>query len=67
MQLMVNHELIPIAIQLKSITPEQICYKRSQAIAVTSMHYLLFPVSKHKDLKRISKNANNIVLALKFL
>ena len=68
MRLLVNHQLIPNAIQPKSISYEQICYKRSQGIAVTSLHCLLFPASKknkNKDLKRISKSATNAVLALK--
>ena len=57
----------PIAMQPKSISLEQICYERSQGIAVTSLHCLLFLTSKSKDLKRISKGATNVVLALKFL
>ena len=32
MRLLVDHQLIPIAIQPKSIFVEQICYKRSQDI-----------------------------------
>ena len=67
MQLLVNHQLIPIAIQPKSISPEQIYYKRSQGIDVSSLHCLPFSTSKKKDLKRISKIAINVVLALKFL
>ena len=67
MRLLVNHQLIPIAIQPKSISLEQICYKRSQGIAVTSLHCLLFSTSKNKDLKQISKSATNVVLAVKFL
>ena len=67
MRLLVNHPLIPIAIQPKSISLEQICYKISQGIAVTSVHCLLFLTSKNKDLKRISKSATNVVLALKFI
>ena len=67
MQLLVNYQLIPIAIQPKSIILEQICYKRSQGIAVTSLHCLLFSTSKNKDLERISKSATNVALALKFL
>ena len=67
MRLLVNHQLIPIAIQPKSISFEQICYKRSQGIAVTSVHCLLFSTSKNKDLKQISKSATNVVLALKFI
>ena len=67
MRLLVNHQLIPIATQPKSISFEQICYKRSQIIAVTSFYCLLFSTSKNKDLKRISKSATSVVLALKFL
>ena len=61
MQLLVNHQLIPIAKQPKSIFPEPICYKRSQGIAVTSLHRLRFSTSKNKDRKRISKKATNKV------
>ena len=64
--LLVNHQLIPIVIQPKSISFEQICYKKCQGIAVTSLNCLLFSTSKNKDLKRISKSATNVVLALKF-
>ena len=60
MRLLVNHQLIPIAIQPKSISPEQICYNRSQGIAVTSLHFLLFSTSKNKDIKRISESATNL-------
>ena len=67
MRLLVNHQLTPIAIQPKSISLEQICYKRPQSIAVISLHCLLFSTSKNKDLKRISKSATNEVLAMKFL
>ena len=67
MRLLINHQLSPIAIQPKSISHEQICYKRSQGIDVTSVHCLLFSMSKNKDLKRFSINAINVVLALKFL
>ena len=42
MRLLVNHQIIPIAMQPISISLEQICYKRSQGIAVTSLHCLLF-------------------------
>ena len=42
MRLLVNHQIIPIAMQPISISLEQICYKRSQGIAVTSLHGLLF-------------------------
>ena len=61
MRLLVNHQLIPIAIQHKIISPEQICYKRSQGIAVTSLHCLLFSTSKNKDLKQISESATKVV------
>ena len=67
MWLLVSHQLIPIAIQPKNISLEPICYNRSQGIAVTSLHYVLFLTSKNKDLKQISKSATNVVLALKFL
>ena len=49
------------------ISFEQICYKRSQGIDVTSLHCLLFSTLKNKDVKRISKSATTVVLALKFL
>ena len=42
-RLLVNHQLIPIAIRPKNISLEQICYKRSQGIALTSppcLHHL---------------------------
>ena len=61
MLLLVNRQPIPIAIQSKSISLEQIGYKRSECIAVTSLHCLLFPTSKNKELKRISKSATNAV------
>ena len=67
MQLLVNHQLIPIPIHPKSISLEQICYKRSQGIALTSLHSLLLSTSKNKDLKQIWKSATSVVLALKFL
>ena len=67
MQLLINNQLIPVAIRPKSISPEQICYKRSQGIGVNLLHCLPFSTSKNKDLKRISKSATNVVLALKFL
>ena len=71
MRLQVNHHLIPIAIQSESISLEQICYKRSQGITVTSLYCLLFSTSKKKkkkkDLKQISKSATTTVLAFKFL
>ena len=61
MRLQVDHQLIPIAMQAKNISLEQIFYKRSQGIAVTSLHCLLFSTSKNKDLKRISKSATNVL------
>ena len=56
MRLLVNHQLIPNAIQPKSMSYEQICYKRSQGIAVTSLHCLLFPASKKKQKQRPKTN-----------
>ena len=68
MLLLVNHQPIPLSIEPKSISPEQSCYNEiAQAIAETSTYCLTFSTSKNKDLKRISKSANNIVLPLKFL
>ena len=61
MQLLVNHQLIPIAIQPKSISPEQISYKKSQGIAITALHHFLFSTSKNKNLKRISESATIVV------
>ena len=66
MQLLANRQLIPIAIQPKSTSLEQICYKRSQCFAITSLHCLIFSTSKNKDLKRIQKSATNVELALNF-
>ena len=48
MQLLVNFQFIAITIQPKSISLEQICYKRCQGIAVTSLDCLLFSTSKIK-------------------
>ena len=48
MRLLVNHQLILIAMQPKSISLEQICYKRSQGIAVTSLHCHLL---RHQETK----------------
>ena len=59
--LVTKNQLIPITIQPKSISFEQICYKISQGIVVTSLHCLLLSTSKNKDLKRISKSATNEV------
>ena len=67
MRLQVNRLLVSIAIQPKSISLEQICYKIYQSIAVTLLHRLLFSTSKNKYLKRISKSATNVVVAFKFL
>ena len=66
-RLLVDHQLISIAIQPRSISLQHICYSRCQVIAVTSLYCLLFWTSKNKDLKQISKSAANVVLALKFL
>ena len=57
MRLLLNHQLIPITMQPKSISLEQICSKRSQGIAISSLHCLLYSTSKNKDLKKISKSA----------
>ena len=38
MRLLVNHQLIPIAILPKGISLEQICYEKSQGIAVTLLY-----------------------------
>ena len=46
MRLLVNHQLIQIAMQSKSISLEQISYKRSQGIAITSLHSSFFDVKK---------------------
>ena len=70
MRFLVHHRLIPFAIQPKSISPEQICYKKSQDIILSSLRCLLFSTSKNKSrkyLKRISKSATYVVLALKSL
>ena len=60
MRLLVNHQLIPIAIRPKSISFKQIRYKISQGIAVTSLHGLLFSTSEITDLKQISKKTTNV-------
>ena len=66
MRLLVNYQLILIAAQPKSITLEQICHKRCEGIAVTSLNCLLFSMSKNNDLKRILKSATKVVLLLNF-
>ena len=58
MQLLVNHQLIPIAIQSRSISLELICYKRCQSIIAKNTALLSFSMSKNKDLK---KSATNVV------
>ena len=63
----INYELILIPIQAKSISLEQICYKRSQVIAVTSLHCLVFSTSKNKDLRQILKKCYKCSVTLKFL
>ena len=67
MRLLVNYQLILIAVQPKSISLETICYKRCQGNAATSLNCLLFSMSKNNDLKRILKSASNVVFALNFL
>ena len=49
MRLLVNHQLIQIAMQSKSISLEQISYKRSQGIAITSLHSSFFDVKKQRS------------------
>ena len=66
MRLLVNYQLILIAAQPKRITLEQICHKRCEGIAVTSLNCLLFSMSKNNDLKRILKSATKVVLLLNF-
>ena len=61
MRLLVNHQLIPIAIQPQSISLEQICYKRYPGIVATSLHCFLFSTSKNKDLNDSRKSATNVV------
>ena len=56
MRLLVNHQLIQIAMQSKSISLEKISYKRSQGIAVTSLYSSFFDVKKQRQ-KRIPKNS----------
>ena len=63
----ITGQLIPFAIQPKSIPLEQIYYKKSQGITASPLHCLLFSTSKNKGLKRISKNVTSVVLTLKFL
>ena len=56
MRFLVNHQLIPIAIQPKSISLEQICYKRSQGIAGTLLHSLLFDFKKQRPKTNLEKS-----------
>ena len=65
MWLLVNNQLTRIAIQPKNTSLEQICYRRSQGIALTSLHCLLYSTLKNKDLKRISNKATNVSLRQK--
>ena len=60
-RLLINHQLISIMMEFKSMILEQISYKRSQGIVVTLLHCLFFSTSKTKDLKRISKSATSVV------
>ena len=67
MQLPVDHQFISTAIMPKSISHEQICYKRSQGIVVSSLPCLFFFLaSKKQRPKWISKSAASVVFALKF-
>ena len=61
MQLLVNYQNILLAIQSKNIFLEQICYKRSEGIIITSLHCLVFSTTKNKYLKGTSKSATNVV------
>ena len=63
----ITGQLIPFAIQPKSIPLEQIYYKKSQGITASPLHCLPFSTSKNKGLKRISKSVTSVVLTLKFL
>ena len=71
MRLLFNLQLIAFSIRPKSISFEQSCNKRSQTIIVTSLQRQktssFFSVKKQRPLKRISKSATNVVLALTFL
>ena len=66
MPLMVNYQLTSFLIRRKTISLKESCYKRFQVFALTSLIILFFSTSKSKDLKRISKIASDVVLALKF-
>ena len=55
MRLLVNHQLIPIAIQFKSISLEQICYKRSRGIAVTTQLSSFYNVKKQRPKTNLEK------------
>ena len=67
MELLVNNQVTLIAIQSKSISLEQICYKRSQGIAVTSLHCFLFVDVKKQRPKTNLEKCYHVVLALKLL
>ena len=57
MRLLVNYQVVPIAIQPKSISLEQIYYKRSQGIAVITSNALssFFDVKKQKPKTNLEK------------
>ena len=55
MQLLVNHQLILIVTQPKSISYEEICYKRSQGIVAMSLQCVLFLTSKTKTFNESQK------------
>ena len=67
MELLVNYQVTPIAILPKSISLEQICYKRSQGIAVTSLHCFLFIDVKKQRPKTNLEKCYHVVLAWKLL
>ena len=56
MRLLVNHQLILIAMKPKSISLEQICYKSSQGIAVTSVQSFFFDVKKQRRKTNLEKS-----------
>ena len=58
-RLLVNHQLVTMEIQPKSISLDQACYK--SCFTVTSLHCLLSSTSKNKYLKRISTSFINLL------
>ena len=66
MPLLVNHLFIPIVMLSKSISLEQICYKKSQGIVVNPLHCLLFSTSKKRPKTNLEK-CYQCSVTLKFL